>query len=121
MRPIGNAEQSVAPANYVRRWNDHSRVTEELLRFATDLDARPARKEFVNTRVKLLVDTHYNIALIYDDDRERGMQRAREFREFLARNYPDFHASGEKRFRMAQLLHCLGFDAERLDKLMGRR
>ena len=96
-------------------------MTEELLRFATELDASPARKEFVNTRVKLLVDTHYNIALIYDDDRERGMQRAREFRELLARNYPAFHASGEKRFRMAQVLHYLGFNAERLDKLMGRR
>ena len=118
---IGNAEQSVAPANYVKRWDDHSRVTEELLHFATELDASPARKEFVNTRVKLLVDTHYNIALIYDSNRKQGMQRAREFREFLARNYPDFHASGEKRFRMAQLLHYLGFDAERLDKLMGRR
>ena len=117
---IGNAEQSGAPANYVRRWGDHTRVTEELLRFASELDASPARKEFINTRVKLLVDTHYNIALIYDNDRKRSAQRAREFRSFLASNYPDFHAKGELRYRQAQLLHYLGFDAKRLDRLMGR-
>ena len=117
---IGNAEQSVAPANYVKRWADHTRVTEEMLRFARALDASPARKEFIDSRVRLLVNTHYNIALIYDDDRKRGMERAREFRAFLADNYPDFHAAGEIRFRQAQILHYLGFDAGRLDKLMGR-
>lgn len=117
---VGNAEQSVAPANYVKRWGDHTRVTEELLRFASALDASPSRKEFIDSRVNLLVNTHYNIALIYDDDRKRGMQRARDFRAFLANNYPDFHAKSELRFREAQLLHYLGFDAARLDKLMGR-
>lgn len=118
---IGNAEQSVAPANYVKRWDDHTRVTNELLRFATNLDASPEREAFINTRVKLLVDTHYNIALIFDDDRKRGAQRAREFRAFLASEYPEFHAKGELRYRQAQLLHYLGFDAQKLDKLMGRR
>ena len=110
----------MAPANYVKRWGDHTRVTEELLRFASTVEVGPARKKFVDSRVKLIVNTHYNIALIYDEDRERGMERAREFRAFLAENYPNFHAAGELRFRQGQLLHYLGFDAKRLDKLMGR-
>ena len=121
---VGNAEQSVAPANYVRRWGDHTRVTEELLRFADDACAAksldPVRQAFVDMRVRLLVDTHYNIALIFDDDRERGMERAREFRAFMQAEHPRFHAWGEKRFRQAQVLHYLGFDAAKLDRLMGR-
>ena len=121
---VGNAEQSVAPANYVRRWGDHTRVTEELLRFADDARAEGSlaseRQTFVDSRVSLIVNTHYNIALIYDDDRERGMQRAREFRAYLAQHHPGFHARSELRFRQAQLLHRLGFNAQRLDKLMRR-
>ena len=120
----GNAEQSVAPANYVRRWADHTRVTYELLRFADDarLDTRldPIRQAFVDSRVKLIVDTHYNIALIYDDDRSRGLERAHEFRTYLKANHPTFYAYGEKRYHQARTLHKLGFDAKRLDKLMGR-
>ena len=117
---VGNAQQSVAPANYVKRWNDHERVVRELLSFASESNLDPVRQAFVDSRVELLVNTHYNIALIYDDDRRRGAARARDFRAFLAENYPRFHAAGEWRYRQAQVLHYLGFDASRLDKLMGR-
>ena len=117
---VGNAEQSVAPANYVRRWGDHTRVTEELLRFADECQLEGARQEFVDSRCRLLVDTHYNIALIYDDDRARGLARAKQFRAFMKENHPRFFAASEGRYRKALALHKLGFDAARLDKLMGR-
>ena len=121
---VGNAEQSVAPANYVRRWGDHTRVTNELLRFADIArwsgSLEPARQEFVDMRVRLLVDTHYNIALIYDDDRVRGLERADMFRAFMKQEHPLFYAWGEKRYRQANVLHRLGFDARKLDRLMGR-
>lgn len=118
---IGNAEQSVAPLNYVKRWADHTRVTEELLAFAEHAQLGATRKAFVDSRVKLLIDTHYNIALIYDDDRKRGLERAKKFRAYLKENYPKFFALAEKRYHAACALHYLGFNAARLDKLMGRR
>ena len=117
---VGNAEQSVAPANYVRRWGDHTRVTEELLRFADGSQLDGARQEFVDSRCRLLVDTHYNIALIYDDDRARGLERAKQFRAFMKEKHPRFFSASEGRYRKALVLHKLGFDAARLDKLMGR-
>lgn len=121
---VGNAEQSVAPSNYVRRWGDHTRVTEELLRFAderfSDGSLGALRQEFVDSRCRLLVDTHYNIALIYDDDRDRGLERAKQFRAFMRREHPRFYRASESRYRKALALHKLGFDAARLDKLMGR-
>lgn len=117
---VGNSEQSVAPANYVRRWGDHTRVTNELLEFTSSADLPPVRQAFVDSRVQLLVNTHYNIALIYDDDRKRGVQRAKEFHEFLAQRYPAFATATETRYRQARMLHYLGFDARKLDRLMGR-
>ena len=116
----GNAEQSVAPANYVRRWADHTRVTEELLAYAQTADLDPVRKQFVDERVRLIVNTHYNIALIFDDDRARGLERGRAFHAFLKERYPIVAAATEKRYRQALVLHYLGFDAGRLDRLMGR-
>ena len=117
---LGNDEQSVAPANYVRRWSDHSRVTEAVLEFADSTHLPPARQLFVNKRVQLVVNTHYNIALIYDDDRDRGLARAREFRAMLHRRHYPFFVAGERRYRQALMLHRLGFDAAKLDRLMGR-
>ena len=117
---IGNAEQSVAPSNYVRRWDDHTRVTREVLAFAHSEAFDGARRRFVESRVDLLVNTHYNIALIYDDDRKRGLSRAREFRAYLKDNYPREFNAGEKRFWQARILHALGFDADKLDRLMRR-
>ena len=117
---MGNDEQSVAPANYVRRWDDHSRVTEELLAFADNAHLPPERQLFVNKRIKLMVDTHYNIALIYDYNRKRGLERARSFRAMLRAKHYNFFVSGERRYRLALILHWLGFDAAKLDSLMGR-
>ena len=117
---VGNAEQSVAPANYVRRWDDHTRVTYELLKFADDARLSPERQLFVNNRIQLLVNTHYNISLIYDEDRERGLARADEFRNYLKMHHYPFYVAGERRYHLAKVLHHLGFDSGRLDKLMRR-
>ena len=117
---VGNDEQSVAPANYVKRWGDHTRVTEELLRYVTSQDLGGARQAFLVDRVRLLVNTHYNIALIYDTDRARGLARAKEFRAFLESAYPQFAALTESRYKIARVLHGLGVTAPMLDKLMRR-
>ena len=117
---IGNSEQSVAPLNYVKRWDDHTRVTRELLAFTRNESYDGERRRFVESRVDLLVNTHYNIALIYDPDRKRGLARAYEFRAYLKDNYPREYRAGEKRYWQARILHALGFDAAKLDRLMRR-
>ena len=117
---VGNAAQSVAPANYVKRWNDHCRVTEELLRFSVSQDLSEARQAFVDERVRLICNTHYVIALIYDTDRARGLERGQNFRAYLQDCFPAFARATTKRYYEALALHKLGFDAARLDKFMGR-
>ncbi|NPD32568.1 glycosyltransferase family 2 protein [Eggerthellaceae bacterium zg-997] len=117
---VGNLAQSVSPANYVRRWDHHERVTRELLRFFAQEPLDPVHKGFVENRVALLVNTHLNIALIFDDDRTRGLRRARTFRRFLAESHPLFHRRSRGRYLQARVLHALGVDAKGLDRLMGR-
>ncbi len=117
---VGNAGQSVADDNYVKHWDDHSRVTEELLAYyealLPTLD-RPRQRYFAY-RLTLLINTHYNIALIFDKDRKRGLKRAQAFRRFLRDSYPELARQTDKRYKSALLLHYLGIDSQaRLNKL----
>jgi glycosyltransferase involved in cell wall biosynthesis len=117
---VGSLTQSVNPDVYAERFDDHSRVVEELLRYASTLQVDETRKAYVASRVHLLINTHYNIALIFDKDRARGLQRARQFRAWLKEHYPSYCAATNRRYHQARILHTLGFNATHLDHLMGR-
>jgi hypothetical protein len=117
---VGSLTQSVNPLVYAERFDDHTRVTEELLRYAATLQAEQVRKDYVAARINLLINTHYNIALIFDRDRTRGLRRAQHFRSWLRENYPQHYTATDRRYWQARILHALGFDAKRLDRFMGR-
>ena len=118
---VGNSAQSVADDSYVRRWDDHTRVTQEILRLYEDRKGAlsETRRAYLQRRAMLICNTHYNIALIFDKDRKRGMARAKEFRRYLRNEHPDIAALTEKRYRMACVLHHLGVDSQK--KLDGMR
>lgn len=120
---VGNASQSVSAENYVKRWDDHVRVLREIVRYEDEQAKRaldPRVKRYLARKIELMVHTLYNIALIYDHDRARGMTRAKELRSELSQRCPAHEQATRKRYRMALALHALGFDSKKLDKLMGR-
>lgn len=119
---VGNAAQSVADEGYVRRWDDHTRVCEELLGLldarATDLS--DLRASYLLRRCALVSNTHFNIALIFDKDRARGMRRAHDFRVCLRTSYPQVARATRSHYLMACVLHALGIDSQKkLDRLRG--
>ena len=119
---VGNAGQSVADEGYVRRWDDHTRVCEELLSLLSHrgLTLSPVRLAYLRRRCSLLSNTHYNIALIFDKDRKRGMRRARAYRAMLRAEHPDVARLSASHYRKALLLHVLGVDSQKkLDSLRG--
>lgn len=107
---VGNAAQSVADGNYVKRWDDHTRVTETLLDLYEGKKSQlsPERLAYLKHRCALICNTHYNIALIFDADRKRGARRGRDFRTYLHAKHPDIAAQTDKRYRIARMLHYLG-------------
>ena len=118
---VGNATQSVADAGYVRHFDDHTRVCKELLSLLDVSELDEARRDYLVGRCVLAVNTHYNIALIFDDDRKRGAARAREFKAWLEASYPEVAARTRKRYWLDLALHVIGIDSqERLNKLTGR-
>lgn len=121
---VGNAGQSVSHANYVKRWDDHERVVWELLRYLAECrvrssDLSPEALEYLEYKVHLIIDTHYNIALLFDDDKKRGRGRARMFRDKLKAFDERQWEWGNRRYRQALVLNRLGIGygfAERLRK-----
>lgn len=121
---IGNSEQSVADDNYVRRFDDHTRVTEELLRLfsSEEDDLTDPQKEFLRHRIDLIINTHIKIALIFDKDRKRGSSRGKHFMDHLSDSYPDFAKRAKRRYSQSRVLHFLGVDSqEKLDRITSIR
>ena len=117
---VGNANQSMAAQNMANRYQHHETVLKALLRFESENQFSDATAAYLRQKIRLLVNTHYNILLIFDADRERGAERARAFRAWLKQDHPDLEKATRRRYRQALALHYLGFDAERLDRFMGR-
>lgn len=122
---VGNVAQSVSAENYVKRWDDHVRVLQEIVRYASEVVDPSAvcsnARSYLDLKIDLMVNTLYNIALIYDADRKRGAARCKRLRTWLSENCPRCAKATAKRYRQAYALHVLGFDSRKLDRLMGRR
>ena len=116
---IGNAAQSVDAKNYVRRIAHHRQMTEEVLRFAAG-DFPEKRQGYIDRRMRHLIHTHYNIALIYNENRREGLAQGREFRAFLQKHYPRYAAATARRYTLCRLLHRLGVGYTALEKMRGR-
>jgi len=120
---VGNAVQSVADASYVRRWADHERVTQEICALYERRRASlsPARAAYLFQRACLIVNTHYNIALIFDADRARGLARARSFRWRLERDHGSVARATQRRYLVARACHAAGVSSQaQLNALLRR-
>ncbi|MCL1797531.1 MAG: glycosyltransferase family 2 protein [Eggerthellaceae bacterium] len=117
---VGNANQSVAAENFVKRFRQHETMVKEMLRFAENSPFENSIQQYLERKVQLVIHTHYNILLIFDTDRKRGARRAKEFRSWLQSQYPRFAAITNRRYYQALVLHKLGFDYKRLNRFMGR-
>lgn len=119
---VGSASQSVADQGYVRHFDDHTRVCEAALALLDEADGlSETRRAWLARRCALVVDTHYNVALVFDPDRERGWGRAREFNAWLRAEHPAVAAATAQRYLAARVLHVLGARSQAdLDRLTGR-
>lgn len=118
---IGNANQSVDSQNYVKRYSHHDKVVKELLRYSAAVDLSGNLKLYLDEKVRLIIHSHYKIALIFDKNRKQGLSRAKKFRKYLQQYYPVYDNMTKKRYWESVILHFIGINAAKLDKLMGRK
>ena len=114
---VGNVNQSVNNQNYVKRFSHHSQVTRTLIRYATDSGAEGVMKKYLDNRICLLINTHMNIALIFNKNRKEGLKQAKDFRSFLKETNMQYFKATRKRYFITRVLHHLGVDYEKLQKI----
>lgn len=114
---VGNVNQSVNFRNYVKRYSHHDQVTKELVKFGTDYVCEGALREYLDNRICLLINTHMNISLIYNEDRKQGLLQAFEFRKYLKNANEKYYITTKKRFMLSIVLHVLGVNYDRLNRL----
>ncbi len=121
---VGNAAQSVAHANFVRRYGEHDRVLDACIAFWAAEEYAPDRRAFVAHSVLLLVHTQLNIALIYNENRRAGRAQARLLMDKLLRLQPELARAARRRYGIALLMNLVGIgDREfaRIRRFMKRR
>lgn len=80
---VGSSGQSIDPANFVNRYDDHLRVVKRLAAFAQNCDCSDKHKEYIYSVLAKLSFTQYMLAAFYDDDLKRGQVRLRSFDAWL--------------------------------------
>ena len=83
---IGQAEQSINPEVFVSRYDHHDRVMRRMLAYYRD--KKPYMNEGQIAYMESLLGrelaaNQYKLALIFDADKKRGSERAREYDEML--------------------------------------
>lgn len=104
---VGNASQSVSHENYVKRWDDHTRVVDAMLDYLDSCGLEGVALEYLRYKIRLLVHTHYNIALLFDADRSRGRARAKAFRRMLRARDAALAKETDARYLSALTLNVL--------------
>ena len=56
-------------------------------------------RTYLDKRILLLLNTHYNIALIYNEDRKEGLRLAEEFRSSLKEKNEYYYNASKKRYK----------------------
>lgn len=94
---VGNVNQSVDKTNFVRRYDDHNRVVYRILDFLKVAKLNEYQKKYIERVFTLVLYTHYALSCYYDNDKERGRQRAIIFDKYLKENNEYFYnLLGEK-------------------------
>ncbi len=111
----GNAEQSVAIPNMVKRYDHHERVLKRVIAYQNHVQMNKAQTRYYEAILKRLLCTHYFLCLAYDEDKERGCARAEEFDRYLKRKRPDLAKWVGDKLLIVKVARLCHFDAERIE------
>lgn len=116
---VGNVLQSINYKNYVKNYKHHDVITRELVRYATEFNGNKIQKKYLKKRIRLLINTHLNISLIYNDCRDEGLIWTEDFLRYLLNTNRSYYRMILQRYYYLRLLHLLGFtyyDVKKLNK-----
>jgi len=91
---VGNADQSINPNVFTSRYDHHDRVIRRMVAYYADrIDTmgKGQRNYMKSLFVRHLLNSHYLLSLVWDPDKTRGYERAKDFDDFLKETAPDLY------------------------------
>ena len=113
----GNAEQSVAIPNMVKRYDNHNRVMHRIISYKQKVDMDRGQRKYYDAILMRLLRTHYGLGLIYDKDISRGCARARRFDQYLKNKDNILYKQIGKEMAIVDLARKCKFDPKVYGKL----
>ena len=105
---IGNANQSVAFHNQVKRIGHIETVTRRILGFRKENGPlTPAREEYFQRKLMAVVVSYFSVALVKNPNKKAGMQDAERYRNFLENEEPELLRRIDKKYRTLLLFRRL--------------
>lgn len=96
----GNAEQSVALPNMVKRYDHHTRVLKRVLEYEQRVKLTDGQKKYYDAILERLLFTQYALGLVYDEDKLRGYRRTKAFDAYLYKKRRDLYDDVSKTMRL---------------------
>lgn len=113
---VGNADQSINPDNFVRKYDHHDRVIRRMVSYYAEKKPSMGKgqAEYMKSLfIRHLLKSHYTLSLVWDSDKERGFARAKDFDEFLRAQAPDLHEACVNRYNGIKVAEKAGFDPKK--------
>ncbi len=110
----GNAEQSVALPNMVKRYDHHTRVMESVLKYGNNVSLDEGQKKYYDAILKRLLLTQYALGLVYDKNKKRGYKRIGEFDKFLLETRKDLYKWIPRKMRIVTVCRRYDFDYKKV-------
>lgn len=116
---VGNADQSINPEIFTKRYDHHDRVIRRMLTYYTDHKPTMTKgqKEYMSSLfLRHLLKSHYTLSLMWDSNRERGFARAKDFDMFFKSSDPELYEACRKRYPQLKKAQDANFNPGRLSE-----
>lgn len=114
---VGNADQSINPENFVRRYDHHDKVIRRMLQYYEQHKnsmGKGQRDYMHNLLLCHLIKTQYTLSLSWDTNRKRGLERAKNFDAFLKSTDEELYKECRNRYHDLKKAQNAGFNIAEL-------
>ena len=111
----GNAEQSVALPNMVKRYQHHTKVLRNVLEYEKKVRLSDGQRSYYDAILERLLFTQYALGIVYDEDKERGYVRARKFDAYLRRQRYDLYKKTAEKMKMVECARRHNFNYKKVE------
>ncbi|MEG2517926.1 MAG: glycosyltransferase [Raoultibacter sp.] len=114
---VGNADQSINPNTFTKKYDHHDRVIRRMLSYFEDHKPTMGQGQLAYMKslfAHRLLQSHYLLSLVWDTDRQRGLDRAKNFDAFLKQTDGELWKACGKYYAAVHTARKKGFDPNRI-------